>query len=84
MRLFMWSLVLYVGVAFTLNQAPVGGPTTAGDFRSKEACEAALSQIKASFGEDRGFDRRFQLEGTPGVDAQTRIWTIKGVCVAKP
>lgn len=78
----MWVLIVFIGAAFTLDQTPQGGPATA-EFATKDACQVALSQIQQSFGAERPFDKRFQLEGTPGVDAQTRVWTIKGICVSK-
>lgn len=80
----MWILILYVGVSLQLRQEPVGGPATA-EFASKQACESALAEFQKSIGEQRPFDQRLESlipKNAPG-DFQTRIWTVKGVCVPK-
>ena len=79
----MWILIVYIGAQMTLGQMPQGGPATA-EFGTMAACEAALKQIKESFGEERSFDQRFQYEpGKGDAPGRNRLWTIKGVCVPK-
>jgi hypothetical protein len=81
----MWVLILYIGVSQMIGQVPFGGPATA-EFASQSACEAALSSLKNSLGEERPFDQRFQLGGAQSgafAGTQTRLWTVKGTCVPK-
>jgi len=77
----MWILILYVGVALQMDAQPVGGPTTA-QFPTQKACEAALAQFTDSLGTAKGFDQR--VEENPAMMSlgpNSRIWTVKGVCV---
>ena len=73
----MWILILYIGVAVIPSQVPGGGPTSA-EFSTQSACQSALAQAQANFGEERPFDFRFQQDG-----GASRFWTVKGVCVPK-
>lgn len=69
----MWTLVLYIGLGAALGQPATGGPTAIGGFASREACAAALEQIRHDlyFGPDADKDR------------MPRTWTVRGVCIAK-